>query len=220
MNFALCFIYFLIFLQCRHALGCCRCVCGNLFLSFGIAASVWRVVVFIVVIADNPLIILVITLIARAAWSADPLCWCCNSPGHTPSGCSSHDQNCCGVFDSDDCLQVFSSFIWTPGCVLMHETSDTQQSSAEDLHGDIPPASNECMYAPTYGCLGRRSPRKQQEYKIWRQNPIKRLVVIEEGRREREPAALISLVLDVLVLLSCNCNQSDSDVIKVQTVTC
>lgn len=27
--------------------------------------------------------------------------------------------------------------------------------------------------------------RKQQEYKIWRQNPIKKLVVIEEGRREK-----------------------------------
>lgn len=48
---------------------------------------------------------------------------------------------------------------------------------------------------------------------MWRQNPIRRLLVIEEGRRASSgfnPAALISLVLDVLLQLSCNCNQSDS----------
>lgn len=133
-----------------------------------------------------------------------------NSPGHAPSGWSSHDQNCCGVFDRDGCLQVpladtrmFGLFVCLFVCFLMRVSSvNTQQSSAEDLHGDIPSA------APTYGCLGLRSPRKQQEYRIWRPNPMKRLLVIEEGRRGA--AALISLVLDVLLLLSCNCNQSDS----------
>lgn len=78
-----------------------------------------------VVITDNPLIIVVIIPPERVDGSADPLRCCGNSPAHTPSGCSSHDQNCCGVFDRDDCLQVFPSFIWTPGCFLMHVTSDT-----------------------------------------------------------------------------------------------
>lgn len=82
-------------------------------------------VVFVVVIADNPEIIIVITLGDRLDWSADPLRCCWNSPGHTPSGCSSHDQNCCGVFDRDDCLQVFLLHLDPGMFFLMYVTSDT-----------------------------------------------------------------------------------------------
>lgn len=124
----------------------------------------------------------------------------CKSPAHTPSGWSSHDQNCCGVF--------FCLFV----CFLMQrnfiEHSTYQRGRPWRRHTHLQQLMNECRGRPM-AALALGHPGSNRNTEHGGRIQLRRLLVGGEGRRAK-PAALISLVLDVLLLLSCNCSQSDS----------
>lgn len=129
------------------------------------------------------------------------------------------------MFDRDDCLHTVPSqtlgfyffFFFSSFVSLFFQCTQLQLTLSIAARKTFAETNLQHLMneraGPTYGCLGLRSPGEAPG--IQNMAAESNYEAAGDGRGEERssgsnPAALISLVLAVLLQLSCNCNQSDS----------